>query len=265
MSRLLRPVGHLPARVYWTRRLLLVALLVLVVVLVWWLVGRGGSAGASASDDQAGASSTTGSEGSQDGARPTSPPQTTTSPTQSPETTQSETSSTETTQPQTEQAPTSSRTSERTLSQHSQSRNTKTPERKTATAQGTKPPCDPREVDISLRVSDASSGQGNPVTFRLSTSGSQACMLEITPDTLAVEVTSGSDTVWSSSDCPDQLPAKRVTVGQKPDGVYTFTWNGRRSTDRCAAAGEVAQPGGYWVRAALIGGEPHKTYFEVTP
>ncbi len=118
---------------------------------------------------------------------------------------------------------------------------------------------------MSIDVADSVEGRSNTATFvlRLPRTAS-ACTLAITPDTTVVRVTSGPDVVWSSNDCPDALLAKQLVVRSDPATVYQFQWNGHRSTVECTAPGQVAPPGGYWVEAAFIGGEPHKAYFDVT-
>ena len=56
----LHPVGPLPRRAYWLRRVLLLLVLVLVVALVWWLFsGLGGSGSPSATSSNSGTPSTT--------------------------------------------------------------------------------------------------------------------------------------------------------------------------------------------------------------
>ena len=77
-------------------------------------------------------------------------------------------------------------------------------------------------------------------------------------------VTSGDDVVWSSNDCPNALLARQVVVPTEGTGMYTFSWDGRRSTDGCATKGSVPEPGGYWVEAALVGGQAHKSFFDLT-
>ncbi|MBA2698891.1 MAG: hypothetical protein H0U61_08980 [Nocardioidaceae bacterium] len=124
--------------------------------------------------------------------------------------------------------------------------------------------CTPTGVDMAIDVADAKAGDTNVATFELTSLDTVACTLSITPSTLVVKVTSGSDTVWSSDDCPDALFAKQIVVRADPASHYQFTWNGKRSSDGCQpVVGEIT-PGGYWVEAALIGGEPHKAYFDLT-
>ncbi len=117
---------------------------------------------------------------------------------------------------------------------------------------------------MQIEVSDVKAGQSNTATFLLTSNDTPACTLSITASSLVVRVTSGVDTVWSSDDCPDALLARQLVVRADPASSYKFTWNGHRSSDGCQLDDEAVEPGGYWVEAALIGGEPHKAYFDVT-
>jgi hypothetical protein len=119
---------------------------------------------------------------------------------------------------------------------------------------------------MTISVSNSVTGHPNVATLLLTVPPSKdACRLPITPDTLVARVTSGSDVVWSSTDCPDALLARQVVVRHDPPTVYSLTWNGRRSTGNCAAKGEVAPPGGYSLEAALIGGQPQRAHFDIKP
>lgn len=119
---------------------------------------------------------------------------------------------------------------------------------------------------MRIDVADSVEGRHNTATLVLSVPATaNACTLPITPDSLVARITSGSDVVWSSTDCPDALLAKQVVVRHDPATIYSIDWNGRRSTPNCASQGDVAPPGGYWVEAALVGGEPHKAYFDILP
>jgi hypothetical protein len=125
-------------------------------------------------------------------------------------------------------------------------------------------PCDPRTVFLSVAVANAPEGDGTTVGLRLSTKDGSTCSLGITPSLLETRITSGDVVIWQSGSCPDALPAKNVVVRPKPSVVYSYTWDGQINPDSCSATNRIALPGGYWAEAALIGGEPHKAYFEVT-
>jgi hypothetical protein len=117
---------------------------------------------------------------------------------------------------------------------------------------------------MEIDVADSAPGQANTATILFTSTRTPACTLAITPDTMTVRITSGPDVVWSSDDCPDSLPVKQVVARADPPTAYEFRWNGRRSAENCQPVDALPQPGGYWLEAALIGGEPHKAYFDIT-
>jgi hypothetical protein len=124
--------------------------------------------------------------------------------------------------------------------------------------------CAPTQVDIAVVVHDVASGHTAPVGLKLTSVGTPACTLAITPDTLALRITSGQDVVWSSDNCPNAVLARELVVRAHKPVVYTFDWDGRRSTETCAEPGKVAAAGGYWAEAALIGADAHRGYFDIT-
>lgn len=99
----------------------------------------------------------------------------------------------------------------------------------------------------------------------MSTADGSTCSLGITPSLLETRIVSVPVVVWQSSSCPDALPAKNVVVRPRPAVVYSYEWDGQVNPDSCSATNRLARPGGYWAEAALIGGEPQRAYFAVTP
>ena len=124
-------------------------------------------------------------------------------------------------------------------------------------------PCDPADLQITISVADAPAGQANRATLKFRPESTLACTLGVTPDVLEIRITSGTDVVWSSAECPAQVAAQQIVARDKPAGRYQFTWDGDRSSPSCTH-GDAALPGGYWVEVALIGGEPTSAYFDVT-
>lgn len=246
---MLRPSGPLPPRVYWVRRLLALGLAVLMVSAVWWLFASRNEDGPSLTAAEVTPTSTENT--ATGGPKVTTPSKTSRGGSPSPA--GGATSH-----------PTSSHPSG-----HGPSGGPSGGERPgptpTTELEASTGDCDPAVVDMSIDVSDSVEGRSNAATFIFQLPLTDAaCTLAITPDTLVTRVTSGPDVVWSSSDCPDTLLAKEIVVRSDPATVYQFEWNGRRSTDECKVPGTVAPPGGYWVEAALVGGEPHKAFFDVT-
>ncbi len=119
---------------------------------------------------------------------------------------------------------------------------------------------------MTVKAGDSTTGDAAPVTLSLTSSALPACSLAITPETMVLRITSGSDVIWSSDDCPDSLPSRQVVVRTDPAPAtsYQFSWDGRRSVQGCTAPGSVAKPGGYWAEVALVGADTHKGYFDVS-
>ena len=223
----MRPAGPLPARVYWVRRTLLVVMLLVVLSVLWSAVGRlvGGDG---ASGAAAGGSPAAGDGGSGGTGTATASDQ---------------------------------RHGPKNDHPGSHKKHHKPKHRQRAAPSG---PCSPTQVDIAVVVHDVTAGHANPVALKLRSVGTPACTLAITADTLALRITSGPDVVWTSDECPNAVLARELTVRAHEPVVYTFDWDGRRSTETCAQAGRVAEPGGYWAEAALIGADVHRAYFDVT-
>jgi preprotein translocase subunit SecG len=74
MSSLLRPVGHLPASVYWVRRALVLVVLVVLLVLLLRLFGGGGGAGGGQDPVNSAAQQATSRTPSEPGAGPNTAP-----------------------------------------------------------------------------------------------------------------------------------------------------------------------------------------------
>ncbi len=239
----MRPSGPLPPRVYWARRLVLLAIVLMVTVLVWWLVSAPGDANETAAPGASTTRTPPSSSSPTTGVRPQRDPVI-----KHPR--------------RTRHSPTPGATSTAPAAPPSKTPTKKPRPTKTPLADPTGP-CTPTGVDMSIDVSDAKAGDSNTATFELTSLDTVACTLAITPSTLVVKVTSGSDTVWSSDDCPDALLAKQIVVRADPASQYEFSWGGERSSDGCQPVDSAVSPGGYWIQAALIGGEPHKAYFDL--
>jgi hypothetical protein len=230
VSGVIRPAGPLPARVYWVRRALLLVLLVVVFSLIWWgaasVFGGGGSDARGSTSSSAGGSGGSGDGGSTVGGA----------------------------------SQQGGGADKQRPGKHRHDGGKPTRHRPAAPSG----PCAPTDVDIAVVVHDVAAGHHAPVALRLTSGGAAACTLAITPDTLALRITSGSDVVWSSDDCPNSLLARQLIVRAHKPVVYTFEWDGRRSTETCRTPGKVALSGGYWAEAALIGADVHRAYFDIT-
>jgi hypothetical protein len=106
---------------------------------------------------------------------------------------------------------------------------------------------------------------GHPIAVHLRLEGTQpACSFEVSPDSLVVKITSGSDRIWSSQDCPHAIRKSTVVVRSGVPADVPITWSGRRSDDDCSGLTSWALPGFYHVYAAALGSTPTDVQFEVT-
>ena len=269
MSTVLQPRGPLPARVYWTRRLLALTVLVGILGVVGMAVASGGDGGdgdgadaTAATPDASTGTPTAADEGAEE---PTVPPPRArhNGPGKAGEAGPED-------RPDKPESGNVRGDNARQENAHEDSaRQDRGEPTVTATAAPTPLPeptgaCDPADVLLDISVEDSAKGEPNPVTLSFTSTATPACTIGLTAETFEIQVTSGPDIVWSSTDCPARLAARQVIARLDPPATYTFTWSGRRSTQSCGGPGEVPDPGGYYVHAGLIGGEPVQAYFDVT-
>lgn len=243
----MRPSGPLPSRTYWVRRLVLVFVITALVCLVWWFVaGPGG-----ADESTAGNSTSEGGASAADAANAGPDP------------------SSATVSEEEKQG-----ASDPPRKEHEGDKAQGNAGEGPALHRGRGEPgrnslaeptgdCEVEDVSLKIQVSDATRGEGTPARLKFTSLAEPACTLGLTADTLALRVTSGSDTVWTSQQCPDAVLAQQLVVRADKATVYAFDWDGRRSVETCQSPGDVAAAGGYWMEAALVGAEIEKAYFEV--
>ena len=123
-------------------------------------------------------------------------------------------------------------------------------------------PCSSHDVQATPKVVGTAYA-GSPVTFRvrLHTITSPACYWKVNPRTLVVRLTSGSDRIWSTQDCPHAVPRQRVVVRRDHYTPVEVTWHGQRSDGTCSRTTPWAQPGYYHVETAVLGSEPSEVQF----
>ena len=219
--------GPLPARVYWTRRLLVLATAGLLVFAIGRLLVGGSDASSSGDAAQLSADAPSSSA-------PTSVAPTTTAPTPP--------------------APTSTQTALQTPSTSAAPT--------LAAPVGT---CSGSDVQVTPVVRRAVAGRNVGIGLSLRTDTTEACTWRVSPASLAVDVTSGKDQIWSSRDCPRSVPSQSVVVRQAVDTDIVLVWEqAKRSGEHCTIGTGWALPGWYHVTAAALGGEPTDVQFKLT-
>lgn len=234
MNSVTSPRGSLPARVYWTRRGVMV---VVVLALVWGMAHLFGGNGGQ--DAPQAATSAMKSRHPHPSPAPTPSHPATTAP--------SMPSMTATVAP----APTAS--------------GTPAPGAPSGGAALAAPDGQCAAKDLTVTPLVAAAEAAKPVSIRLRFTGTRpACTFAVSPQSVAVRISSGSDRVWSSQDCANVIPRSSVTVRSGMGTIVPVTWSGRRSGDGCGNDQEWARPGYYHATAAVLGSTPSDAQFQLS-
>lgn len=127
------------------------------------------------------------------------------------------------------------------------------------------PSGDCRDDDVSVLPSVPRAWVGGEIVIQLQLGGTQpACTFKVSPEALAVKITSGKDRIWSSQECPRSIRETEVVVRSGQPVQVPVVWSGRRSDAQCSPGTDWALPGFYHVYAAALGSTPTDVQFEVT-
>lgn len=229
MATTVRPRGPLPARVYWTRRLVVFGIPLLLVVVLARVLGGSSDA----TDDSNGTATQAGAT--------------------------VETTPAPTAGPTSEVAPAKGKKGKKGK-KRDQVQETAPPEPVLAEPSG---PCEPSDIVATPAIASAAGGGDIPITINLRTVVTEACTWQASPETMTVTITSGSDYIWSSRECPASIPAQDVVVRQAVDAPVVVTWSARRSDEECSKLTDWARVGFYHVSAAALGGQGTDVQFEL--
>ena len=121
-----------------------------------------------------------------------------------------------------------------------------------------------RDDEVSILPSVPRPWGAQPITIRLGLSSLQpACTFKVSPESVVVKITSGSDRIWSSQDCPHAIPTSDVVVRSAAPTYVNVVWSGRRSDESCTAHADWADKGFYHVFAAALGSTPTDVQFQI--
>lgn len=123
--------------------------------------------------------------------------------------------------------------------------------------------CADSDIVITPSVENAVAGRDVTVTLELRTATAEACTWRVSAKRVTMKITSGSDEIWSSRQCPKRVPVQDVVVRRAVTTFVDVVWNARRSDDGCPALTDWALSGTYHVKAAALGGEPAEARFEL--
>ena len=125
-------------------------------------------------------------------------------------------------------------------------------------------PCTESDIVATPVLTSAPGGADVPITVNLRTLVTEACTWQASPETMTVTITSGSDYIWSTRECPASIPPQDVVVRQAVDTPVVVTWSAKRSDEDCTKFTDWAMPGFYHVQAAALGGDATDVQFELT-
>jgi hypothetical protein len=123
--------------------------------------------------------------------------------------------------------------------------------------------CTEGDILVEPVVEQAVAGRDVLIVLELRTRVAEACTWQVSSMHVTLKVTSGSDDIWASRQCPRSVPVKDVVVRQDYTTKVGVIWNGRRSDQGCTRMTGWALPGYYHVAAAPLGGEPAEVQFRL--
>jgi hypothetical protein len=127
-------------------------------------------------------------------------------------------------------------------------------------------PCQDSDVRVVPAMEENVYAGGDVrLTLALSTFASPACNWEVSAESIAVKLTSGSDRIWTSQECPNAVPEEPVVLRSTQETLVDVVWSGRRSDSDCSRTTLWAEPGYYHLSAAAMGSEPESQQFRLMP
>jgi hypothetical protein len=119
--------------------------------------------------------------------------------------------------------------------------------------------------DIAVRpvVTEAVAGDPVRLSLRLTTNSTPACYWQVSDQSLALTITSGKDSIWTTRECTRSVPKSDVVLRQAEPVWVHVRWSARRSDEGCTKTTLWALPGWYHLEAAALAGEPQDVQFRL--
>lgn len=129
-------------------------------------------------------------------------------------------------------------------------------------------PCEDADVTITTTPNPTVFAAGALPVFdvTISMDGFTPCKLTASAETSELLITSGSDRIYSSTDCPNDATINTrefILQPESPDEVFQATWNRQRSTPECGTATTSPGPGYYWAAVTIQGIAAEPAQFEL--
>jgi hypothetical protein len=129
-------------------------------------------------------------------------------------------------------------------------------------------PCDAADVTVTATPNPGVFPAGSLPVFDVSISmeGLSPCKLTVTQENSELLITSGSDRIYSSLDCPNDATINErefILQADSPDEMFQMTWNRQRSAPGCATATATPGAGFYWAAITVQGIAAEPAQFEL--
>ncbi len=124
------------------------------------------------------------------------------------------------------------------------------------------PACAPDALAVEMSADATSYPAGALPTFtvRLTNTGGTACLVDAGDAQRQILITSGSDRIWASTDCPSGEPLQLLLAPDQTD-ERQVQWDRNRSAEGCAPDQAAAQPGTYQAVLTLAGATAEPVVF----
>lgn len=101
---------------------------------------------------------------------------------------------------------------------------------------------------------------GRSTTYRIwvTNAAEVPCAIGLKEQPLQLEITSGTDRIWSTRDCVKLAPSGILKIRAGETRVFPVTWTTQRSRSGCTLVDEELRGGTYW--AKVTWGQYSKTY-----
>jgi hypothetical protein len=125
-------------------------------------------------------------------------------------------------------------------------------------------PCQAPAVSVAVGAKVQAAGKPLAIKVTYANESAGTCQVAISPAALRLRVISGVDRIWDTDDCEKLIPSAPLTLVKGKPRTITISWSGRRSSNGCPADGEVAKPGYYAVKLAVSGVDVNQARFRLT-
>lgn len=129
-------------------------------------------------------------------------------------------------------------------------------------------PCTSADVTLAATPNPSTFGAGALPVFDVSIThtGTSPCLLDTAADHTELLITSGSDRIFSSADCPTDATINPREFLLQPDAEETFsvTWSRQRSAPECTAVSATPGDGTYHAVLTIQGIEAPDVSFQLS-